>query len=394
MTHGRPILRLLGPRSFWLLGGILALIEAIYIAEHFSSIMEFIVSNGGGLVDTLLLAFLRTPEVIDFALPIAILISVYFAILNARDSNELVVCASAGVPWTRIPRFAFFVGVIGLMISLLFSTMLTPLANKAGRIYAQTLEARTIKREITEPGAKHSVRQFEGNAFIATPSPDNQVERGRMFVFQPDKGDGWRASHAQDWTVLGPREDGSYALKLLRFRDFEGRTPSQENARESEPNQLKQTIQNANWNVENLALAFRLDNLTKPIDLTSRPHEKLLFVSTLRALWNYSEAPELTEDVAIVVGRAIGCIWAALLAVAAAAFSNTRLGRYTAVPVGVLAVMGGDVAFRTLLLGVVSISPLAFAQMTVAVLACAIILPLLYVYARKEAILIPRRGAA
>ena len=88
MTHGRPILRLLAPRCFWLLAGVILLIEAIYVAEQFSSLMEFIVTNGGTAWDTLILAALQTPEVIDFALPIAILIAMYFAILNARDSNE------------------------------------------------------------------------------------------------------------------------------------------------------------------------------------------------------------------------------------------------------------------------------------------------------------------
>ena len=95
---GGPMTRLLGWRSLRMLLGLLALIEAIFIAESFTSLMESVVRNGGSALDLALLLTLKTPEVIDFALPLVILLGLFFAINASRDDNELVVCAAAGVP--------------------------------------------------------------------------------------------------------------------------------------------------------------------------------------------------------------------------------------------------------------------------------------------------------
>ena len=101
MIRGGPMTRLLAGRTMRILLGLLVLIEAIFIAESFTTTIETVVSNGGSAWDLFLLLLLQTPEIVDFALPLVLLIGLFFAINAARDDNELVVCSAAGVPWTQ-----------------------------------------------------------------------------------------------------------------------------------------------------------------------------------------------------------------------------------------------------------------------------------------------------
>ena len=146
------ITRLLGPRMLWLFLGLIILIEAIYLAEEFTTLMSFIVANGGGVWDTLILSLLKTPEIIDFTLPIAIMIALYFAILSVRDSNELMICAAAGVSWWQIPRFAGLIGIVCALISIGFAGYISPISKHWHRITAQSLQASYTLSTITPKG--------------------------------------------------------------------------------------------------------------------------------------------------------------------------------------------------------------------------------------------------
>ena len=393
MLTGRPILRLLGLRTFWLFAGIFGLIEAIYVVEEFTSLIEFIVANGGSVIDTIVLAFLKTPEVVDFALPIAIFVALYFAILGTRESNELMVCASAGVPWTRIPRFAFGVGVCGVLVSLLFASVITPTAAYTFRITAQTLEGTNAIREIVEPGPKNAIRTIQDHAFIATPPKDPDAVRGNLFIFEPDKGDGWRASQAEDWSVVGPRPDGSHAIELKSYRDYVGRTPEQLAALEASAGTLQGTLQTAQWDVQNVSLVLRLEELIRPIDRAAHGNERLLIPAMLGAVRTWQSASAVIEPrVGEITGRALGCLFAALLAVAAAAWSGTRLGRYASIPLSIAVILGADVLLRTTLSDATAQGTVGFAQSTMICAAIVSALPLAYVFLRREAIIVPRRG--
>ena len=393
MTSARPIVRLLGPRTFWLFAGIIGLVEAIYLAEEFTSLMEFIVANGGTVTDTLFLSLLKTPEIIDFALPIAILISVYFAILGARETNELMVYAAAGVPWSRIPHFAILVGLVGVTISIAFSAVITPSAAYLFRVTAQTLEGTSAIREITEPGHKNAIRSFNGRTFIATPPLVQPANRGNLFVFQPDEGDGWRASQADDWTIVGPRDDGSHAVRLESYRDYVGRSEEQQVALEADIGTVQGTLQTAKWDVENVAVVIRLEELLRPVDLAPQREETILLPLLVAGIvatqlgWE-----QFDRQVGQIFGRATGCLLAALLAVAAAAWTGSQFARLAGLPLSVAVILGGDVVIRTLLVDAAVQGILPFLQTFAIVLAIIFFVPLAYIYRRREAVIVPRRG--
>ena len=388
--------RLLTGRSLRLLIGLIALVQAIFLAESFTTLMETVVRNGGSVFDAALLLTLKMPEVMDFALPLVLLIGLYFAICAAREDNELIVCAAAGIPWTRIPRFALSVGAIGFVASILFAGFLTPLAKYTQRIAIQAMESQRAVEEITNAGPKNTNRTILERTFIATPPNDATSERGNLFIFEPDTGDGWRVSQADDWTVIGPEQDGSYAIRMESYRDYVGRPARTDNARESDQTSPKSQLQNAELNIQTLALRFRLDELLDGADRAARPHEQTLIRFGTRAVARAVVEPLVLIDKRFgdILARASLCVFAALLAVAAAAFSTTRAGRFTALPGSVVLVMGGDILSRNLLGHAGSIGGQYFWLVAGLILASSIILPWLYIAKRRETMIAPARGRA
>ena len=386
--------RALRGRALRILIGLIALIEAIFLAESFTTLMETVVRNGGSVFDAAFLLALKTPEVMDFALPLALLIGLYFAITSAREDNELIACAAAGVPWTRIPRVALVFGLVGFCISILFSGFLTPLAHYTQRLAVHAMESQRAAEEITDSGPKNTTRTIEGRTFIATPSEDNASERGNLFIFEPDLGDGWRVSQADDWTVVGPQVDGTYAIRLESYRDYTGRSSAQGKAREENLSHLQSTLQDAEVNVSTLALRFRLEEMFDPADRTPRHNEQTLIRtgSHVAAGIVVDQLPLVDKRLGEILARAILCLFAAMLAVAAAAFATTKLGRFTALPGGAILVLGIDVFSRTFLAQAGIVGGVEFWISAAALFVGALLLPWTYIAFRRETMIAPGRG--
>jgi len=391
MTRG-PMTRLLARRTLLILLGLLLLVETVFLGDIFSSNLEGVINNGGKAKDVILLLALRTPEIVDFALPLTVLLGLFFAITTARDNNELVICAAAGVSWVRVPVFAATVGLLAFVVSIGFSGFITPGAKYASRIANQILVARQTVEQIVTPEPKNTIRTLKNRIAIATPPTNSTAVRGNLYVFEEDKGDGWRFSQADDWTVLGPAEDGSYSINLKSFRDYRGRSSKNQNSANADNDQLM----GARVNVSTLSLDFRLEELVSALDRTrkfaERPLVSTAYVAAL--LTGTDRTPVLNRRSGQILARAGLCIFAALAAVAAAAWSGTWQGRFTALPAAVVLVLGADVALRAILGDAAERGAQEFLRTYAGVMATAIILPLVYISTWREAILAPSHRRA
>jgi len=381
--------RLLAGRAFRMLLGLLLLIQAIFMAESFTILMEAVVGNGGSALDLLLLLLLETPEIVDFALPLVLLVGLFFAIVTARNENELVVCAAAGVPWTRVPRLAFIAGIIAFFVSLLFSGILTPLTSYTQRLAIQQLEARAAIRQITEPDKKATIRDLQGRTIIASASESPDVERGNLFIYHPDEGEGWRVSQADDWAIVGPDDTDGYSVRLKAFRDYTGNVaPEDRQDAEDSGASLGSSLQFATISVKTLALDFRLEQVVQAADRERRASERTLFnigggVAARPAVIN--------RHLGELLARALLSLFAAMMAVAAAAWAGTRTGRYAALPLAAVLVMLGDVVSRTVLGDAAALAPAGFWAMVGLVGATGVALPMVYVLIRGEMLIAPGR---
>ena len=96
---------------------IIILIEAIFLAEHFTCVFRDAVRHEASLFDIMLVLICSGTGIFDLALAIAVLVAVYIhAGADARESRELLVLFASGLGpyqieridpgWWRSPRRA------------------------------------------------------------------------------------------------------------------------------------------------------------------------------------------------------------------------------------------------------------------------------------------------
>ncbi|WP_172295305.1 LptF/LptG family permease [Pseudoruegeria sp. HB172150] len=394
-----PMIRLLTRRASRVLLGLMALIVMIFITEIFTSELEAVISSGGHALDLLRLLLLRTPEVIDFALPIVLFLGLYFAIDGARTDRELIICAAAGERWQKIPRVALTFGLLAMLLSLLFSGLITPASNHLLRLTYYDLQSQRILQAITDPGDRIHIQEIEGRTIIASPPDSPDSERGSLFIYSGTADGGWRVARADDWAVVGPDDDGAYQVALKRFREYRGdaaEAPPPTDMPDDTPG--KATLDFAQVNVQTVEVALQIGDIVEAVDRSRHFNERFLLQAGGPVDGEPVEnadgaiAPAPTPTFGEIVAAALLCPVAALLAVAGAALAGTRRGRFLGLPLGLILVLGGDVGGRAVLGEAAALGYPAFWAGAMALLALGLAPALIYVRHRAERIVIPLRG--
>src|SRR5262249_1519437 len=75
---------------------VVALIEAIFLAERFTIVFRDAADKDANLLDIFLLLGCTSTEIFDLALSIAVLIAVYSIVLRMRENRELLALFAAG----------------------------------------------------------------------------------------------------------------------------------------------------------------------------------------------------------------------------------------------------------------------------------------------------------
>jgi len=386
-----PITRILAGRTAMMVIGILVIVEAVFVSESFTTLLEITIRFGGGAGALAVLLLLKMPEIIGFGLPIALLIGFYFAVTMARDNSELIVCAAAGVSWRRLPAFALLIGTLGMGASLLVSGYGVPMANYAKRMAVAQMYSDQITRQLLTPSPKITLQEMADKTLITVAAAQNigaaNAPRGNLFVHHTSQKGAWHVSLAQNWQVTRAQETGMFTATLNSFTDYWGQSATAETA-----DQPLSTTR-----VQNMSIDFELADLLREIDRTRRKDE--VFLGAFGAIFKSGTGDfDLKTDVRTVFGekiaRALLCPAAALLALFAAALSQFRFGRLTALPVALGGVLGLDILGREIL-GAAAISgaiPLGLA--TLAVVALFVLPPLLFLALNGERVIFPVKDPA
>lgn len=110
---------------------LVLLIEAIFLLQHFFDIFEAVIEEADFL-NVLGLVLLTSPEVY-FALPVAVVASVFLVLRECQERRELLVLASAGFGTRRLLLLAALVGVAAQFASLTVSGYILPYSSFAFR---------------------------------------------------------------------------------------------------------------------------------------------------------------------------------------------------------------------------------------------------------------------
>ncbi|MEP2533056.1 LptF/LptG family permease [Shimia sp.] len=362
-----PITRILGIPIVARLMLILAVVEAIFLAESFTTLLEEALRQDAVAADVAILLLFKVPEIFDLALAVGMLIAVYFVVTDARNRGELVILASSGIRWSRIVSVVLVIGLIGGAVSLATAGFISPLARYASRIKMAELQTQHIVSRIEHAGPLNTQQTIRGVTFIATPPKDGAQRRGQLFVFQPNYGPMWRTIQSRNWHVTDADDGGQRKIILEALSAYEGVYPKTEKA-------LRHV---SRFSVADGDFAFGMSDVTTPPRRDRSKAERMLDIN----------APDATPRIAKIATRALMVPMAALLALAAIVAAGSGIGRYIALPLAALVLMAGDILARSVVAGSVeSFSPLALI-----LLALAIYLgpPLAYLARKREVLMIP-----
>jgi lipopolysaccharide export system permease protein len=129
---------------------VIILIEAIFLAEHFTWVFKDAVRHEADLFGiSLVLAFTST-EIFDLALAIAILMAAYATMLRMRENREMLVLFASGLGPYRICALIGMVALVGFGVATVGSGIADPLSHYAQRSILFSSELRSLKKGVAK----------------------------------------------------------------------------------------------------------------------------------------------------------------------------------------------------------------------------------------------------
>ncbi len=209
---------------------VIILIEAIFLAEHFTWVFRDAVRHEADLSGIALILACTSTEIFDLALAIAILMAAYVALLRMRENRELLVLFASGLGPYQLGALVLVVALAGQMISTVGSGIADPLSRYAQRSILFSSELRSLKKGV----AKNEFYYFPsyvayamdhvtgaapppgGVAVIDASNPKPKPDR-TLFVYQQIGPHTSRVVTAAQARLDGPDRSGKIVLNLNDF---------------------------------------------------------------------------------------------------------------------------------------------------------------------------------
>jgi len=127
---------------------VIVLIEAIFLAEHFTWVFKDAVRHEADLFGISLILMLTSTEIFDLALAIAILMASYATLLRMRENREMLVLFASGLGPYQLSALILVVALAGQMVSTIGSGLIDPLARYTQRSILFSSELRSLKKGV------------------------------------------------------------------------------------------------------------------------------------------------------------------------------------------------------------------------------------------------------
>jgi len=129
---------------------VVILIEAIFLAEHFTWVFRDAVRHEADLSGIALVLACTSTEIFDLALAIAILMAVYVTFLRMRENRELLVLFGSGLGPYQLGALVLIVALAGQVISITGSGLADPMSRYAQRSILFSSELRSLKKGVAK----------------------------------------------------------------------------------------------------------------------------------------------------------------------------------------------------------------------------------------------------
>jgi len=129
---------------------VVILIEAIFLAEHFTWVFRDAVRHEADLSGIALVLLCTSTEIFDLALAIAILMAVYVTLLRMRENRELLVLFASGLGPYQLGALVVIVALAGQLVGITESGLIDPMSRYAQRSILFSSELRSLKKGVAK----------------------------------------------------------------------------------------------------------------------------------------------------------------------------------------------------------------------------------------------------
>ena len=221
---------------------VIILIEAIFLAEHFTWVFRDAVRHEADLAGIALVLLCTSTEIFDLALAVAILMASYLILLRMRENRELLVLFASGLGPYQLGVLIVTVALAGQAISTIGSGLADPMSRYAQRSILFSSELRSLKKGVAKnefyyfpsyvayamdrvvdgappPRAEGEVPVIDasGPAAEKTAKAPVQGKDRTLFVYQQTGPQSSRVVTAAQARLDGPDRSGRIVLNLNDF---------------------------------------------------------------------------------------------------------------------------------------------------------------------------------
>ena len=129
---------------------VMILIEAIFLAEHFTWVFRDAVRHEADLSGIALVLACTSTEIFDLALAVAILMAAYLTLLRMRENREMLVLFASGLGPYQLGALILIVALAGQIIGAAESGLVDPLSRYAQRSILFSSELRSLKKGVAK----------------------------------------------------------------------------------------------------------------------------------------------------------------------------------------------------------------------------------------------------
>ena len=129
---------------------VVILIEAIFLAEHFTWVFRDAVRHEADLSGIALVLACTSTEIFDLALAVAILMAVYVTLLRMRENREMLVLFASGLGPYQLGALVLIVALASQVIGITGSGLADPMSRYAQRSILFSSELRSLKKGVAK----------------------------------------------------------------------------------------------------------------------------------------------------------------------------------------------------------------------------------------------------
>lgn len=108
------------------IGLSIAFLNAVLIIEKLFKLTKIFASVGIDLLNLVVIIILLQPQLLDFTIPMALLLSVLLTYGRTQADNEMTIFMVSGMPYKKAFKPAMYIGLIAFFVALVMSFYLAP----------------------------------------------------------------------------------------------------------------------------------------------------------------------------------------------------------------------------------------------------------------------------